>query len=258
MIDQDILTKLPSPVWLLDKALLEKNIDILDTIQQRSGAKILLALKGYALWRSFDTIRDRLHGCCASGLWEAKLAYEEFGREVHTYSPAFRDSEIDEIATISNHIVFNTPQQFKKYAKRVKDINPKLSLGLRINPQYSESPVEIYNPCGLYSRLGTTLDNFDESILDSCDGFHFHALCEQSADALESVLDIFEEKFSNYLYTLKWINFGGGHHVTRDGYDIEKLISLVEKFKSSYIRYISRGTHARYHHHAISCQGKRC
>jgi carboxynorspermidine decarboxylase len=234
MIDQSILTKLPSPAWLLEESLLERNIDILDSIQQRSGAKILLALKGYALWRSFDTIRNRLHGCCASGLWEAKLAYEEFGREVHTYSPAFRDSEIDEIANISDHIVFNTPQQFQKYLKRVKDINPKLSLGIRINPEYSESTAEIYNPCGLYSRLGTTLDNFDESILDSCDGFHLHALCEQGADALESLLDIFEDKFGSYLYALKWINFGGGHHITKEGYDTKKLISLIERFKSKY------------------------
>ncbi|SFV63279.1 Carboxynorspermidine decarboxylase, putative [hydrothermal vent metagenome] len=234
MIDGDILAKLPSPAWLLEESLLDKNIDILESLQQKSGAKILLALKGYALWRSFATIRDRLQGCCASGLLEAKLASEEFGGEVHTYSPAFKDSEIDEIATISHHIVFNSPSQFQKYAKRVKDINPKLSLGLRINPESSHSPVEMYNPCGLYSRLGTTIDNFDRSILDSCDGFHFHALCEESADALEGVLDIFEEKFGEYLYALKWINFGGGHHITKEGYDIEKLISLIERFRERY------------------------
>ena len=231
MIDRDLLEKLPSPVWLLEESLLERNLDILDDLQSRSGAKVLLALKGYALWRSFDTIRDRLHGCCASGLLEARLASEEFGREVHTYSPAFKDSEIDEIASISHHIVFNSTKQFHKYADRVKAVNPRLSLGLRINPEFSHSPVEIYNPCGIYSRLGTTIDNLDESILDSCDGFHFHALCEESADALEGVLDIFEEKFGEYLHSLKWINIGGGHHITKDGYDIDKLISLVKRFK---------------------------
>lgn len=231
---KDILAKLPSPVWLLEDSLLKKNIDILVDLQNRSAVKVLLALKGYALWRSFDTIRDGLHGCCASGLWEARLASEEFGKEVHTYSPAFKDSEIAKIAKISHHIVFNSPRQFQKYAKRAKVINPKLSLGLRINPESSHSPVEIYNPCGLYSRLGTTKENFDKSILDDCDGFHIHALCEESADALESVLDGFEEKFGKYLHSLKWINFGGGHHITKDGYDIDKLISLIERFQKKY------------------------
>ncbi len=231
---QTRLSQLLSPTWVLEEELLQRNILILDEIQVKSGAKVLLALKGYALWASFPLIRDTLYGCCASGLFEAKLASEKFGKEVHTYSPAFKEEEIEEIASLSHHLVFNSPQQFKRFAAKAKAVNPDISLGLRINPEYSESPVELYNPCGLHSRLGTTLENFDSSILDECDGFHFHALCEQSADALEKVLYAFEEKFGTWLPGLKWINFGGGHHITKKGYDRKKLISLIQRFKEKY------------------------
>ena len=231
---KEILDQLPSPAWVLEETLLQRNITILDGIQIQSGAKILLALKGYALWASFPLIQEKLHGCCASGLHEAKLAAEKFGREVHTYSPAFKDEEIEEIATLSHHLVFNSPAQFKKFSKKAKAANPGLSLGLRINPEYSESPVELYNPCGPYSRLGTTVGNFDPEILDLCDGFHFHALCEQSAEALKKVLNGFEKKFGSHLSQLKWINFGGGHHITKEGYNRELLIKLVKNFKEKY------------------------
>lgn len=225
---------LPSPCWLLEEKALRKNISIFEDIQNRSSAKILLALKGYSLWKSFDIIRPILHGCCASGLYEAKLAHEEFGGEVHTYSPAYKESDIDEIASISHHMVFNSISQFNKYAQKAKEINPLISLGLRVNPEYSESPTEMYNPCGLYSRLGTTLANFNDSIMKHCDGLHFHALCEQDSDALEGVLAKFEEKFGSYISQLKWVNFGGGHHITRDDYDIEKLVDIINNFKSKY------------------------
>ena len=228
------IKKLPSPCWLLEETLLKKNLEQLQEIKIRSGAKILLALKGYALWKSFPLIKPYLDGCCASGLHEAKLAHETFSKEVHTYSPAFKEEEIEEIAQISHHLVFNSPAQFKRFALQAKNINPNLSLGLRLNPEYSASPKEIYNPCGLNSRLGTTIANFDASILEQCDGLHFHALCEQDSDALENVLKNFEEKFSSYIPQMKWINFGGGHHITRRGYDIEKLISLIKNFKEKY------------------------
>ncbi len=229
-----IIDLLPSPAWVLEEDLLKYNLAIFEEIQQRSGAKILLALKGYSLWASFDTIAQTLHGCCASGLNEALLAHNRFGKEVHTYSPAFKESEIEQIASISHHMVFNSPQQFHRFADRALKVNPNLSLGLRINPEYSEAPVELYNPCGLYSRLGTTLANFDPSILEKCDGFHLHALCEQDSDALEGVLNAFEEKFGEYLHGLKWLNFGGGHHITKDGYHKEKLIELIIRFKERY------------------------
>jgi carboxynorspermidine decarboxylase len=228
------IDKLPSPCWLLEEKKLRQNLELLREVKEKSGAKILLALKGYALWKSFPLIQKYLDGCCASGLYEAKLAAEEFGREVHTYSPAFKEEEIDEIAAISHHLVFNSPAQFKHFSQKAKEINPKLSLGLRVNPEYSESPKEIYNPCGLNSRLGTTLENFDKSILEACNGLHFHALCEQDSSALENVLKNFEEKFGAYLSGMKWVNFGGGHHITRKGYDVDKLIALIVSFKERY------------------------
>jgi carboxynorspermidine decarboxylase len=228
------LENLPSPCWLLEETKLKKNLETLHYIKQHSGANILLALKGYALWKSFPILIPYLDGCCASGLHEAKLANETFGKEVHTYSPAFKSEEIEEIASISHHLVFNSPAQFKAYAKKAKEINPRLSLGLRVNPEYSEAPKEIYNPCGLYSRLGTTIINIDESVIAQCTGLHFHALCEQSVDALEHVLKHFEDKFGAYIPQMKWINFGGGHHITRKDYDVERLITLIKAFKSKY------------------------
>ena len=232
---QKLNTKnLPSPCWLLEESRLIDNLKILKHLRDKSGAKVLLALKGYALWQSFDTIRPYLDGCCASGLHEAKLAAEVFQKEVHTYAPAFKEEELQEIAEISHHLVFNSPSQCTRFASKAKEINPLLSLGLRINPEYSVSPKEIYNPCGLHSRLGTTIENFDESILNELDGLHFHALCEQDADALEAVLKNFEAKFGKYIPQMKWINFGGGHHITRKDYDVDKLISLIKAFKEKY------------------------
>ncbi len=231
---KNIYDTLPSPCWLLEEEKLLKNLNVISEIKKQSGAKVLLALKGYALWKSFPLIKPYLDGCCASGLHEAKLADETFSKEVHTYSPAFKEEEIDEIARISHHLVFNSPAQFRRFASQAKKINPKLSLGLRVNPEYSESPKEIYNPCGLYSRLGTTVQNMDDAILDDCDGLHFHALCEQGSDALENVLKNFEEKFAAYIPKMKWINFGGGHHITREGYDTQKLIGLIKDFKKRY------------------------
>ena len=226
--------KLPSPCWLLEETLLQKNLELIEKIKNKTGAKVLLALKGYALWKSFPLIKPYLDGCCASGLHEAKLAHETFSKEVHTYSPAFKEEELKEIAQISHHLVFNSPAQFRRFASQSKEINPNLSLGLRLNPEYSESPKEIYNPCGFNSRLGTTLANLDESVLEQCDGLHFHALCEQDSDALENVLKNLEKKFGKYIPQMKWINFGGGHHITRKGYDIEKLITLINNFKEKY------------------------
>ncbi len=231
---KNTLYTLPSPCWLLEEEKLQKNLELFSDIKQQSGAKILLALKGYALWKSFPLIKPYLDGCCASGLHEAKLAHDTFSKEVHTYSPAFKEEEIDEIAKISHHLVFNSPAQFHRFSAQAKKVNPELSLGLRLNPEYSESPKEIYNPCGLYSRLGTTLENMDETVLSLCDGLHFHALCEQGSDALENVLKNFEEKFGSYIPQMKWINFGGGHHITRKGYDTQKLIKLIIDFKKKY------------------------
>jgi len=233
------MNKLKTPYYLCEEKLLEKNLKLLNYVQEQSGAKIILALKGFAMWSTFELVSKYLKGCTASGLYEAKLAKDEFYKyddqaEVHTYSPAFNEDDIEEIAAISNHIVFNSINQLKKFIYKVKEVNPQIHVSLRINPEYSVSPVDIYNPCALYSRLGTTLENFDVDILKYLDGFNFHALCEQNVDALEAVLKIFEKNFSIYFKNLKYINFGGGHHITKRGYDVEKLIKIIKIFKEKY------------------------
>ena len=231
--------EIQTPAYICEEALLEKNLQLLEHVQKESGAKIILALKGFAMWSTFDLVAKYLKGCTASGLYEAKLAYEEFNKhnphaEIHTYSLAFKEEEIEEIAKISDHIVFNSLNQFQSFGSKVKEINPDIEISLRINPEVSSSPVDLYNPCGLYSRLGTTLQNFDKTIIKELDGLNFHALCEQNVDALEKVLEAFEEKFSKYFKDLKYINFGGGHHITKKGYDVERLIEIIKKFRKKY------------------------
>ena len=223
--------ELPSPAFVCEEDLLRKNLELLKKVQDESKVKILLALKGFALWSTFDLCKEFLHGCCASGLNEAILAKEEFAKEVHTYSPAFKDEEIDEIIDISNHLVFNSFNQLDRYKEKAKG---KTSIGLRVNPEYSSVEVDLYNPCGTYSRLGITRKNFQEDNLEGVEGLHFHALCEQNVDALEGALGNFEEKFSEFLPNMKWVNFGGGHHITRSDYDVEGLIKLLKEFKQRY------------------------
>lgn len=222
---------LPSPSFVCEEELLEKNLILLKRVQDESGANILLALKGFALWSTFDLCKKYLKGCCASGLHEALLAKEEFGGQVHTYSPAFKDDEIEEIIKLSNHVVFNSFNQLKKY--RDKAIG-KTSIGLRVNPEYSSVEVDLYNPCAPFSRLGITKSNFIEEELEGVEGLHFHALCEQNVDALEGALKNFIESFGEYLPSMKWVNFGGGHHITRNDYDVVALIKLLKEFKSKY------------------------
>lgn len=224
--------KVQTPAYICEERLLEKNLQVLHSIKKATGVKIVLALKGYALWSTFDLVGRYLDGCTASGLHEAKLAREVMNKEVHTYSPAFSPKDIEEVAKLSNDVVFNSPLQLKTYSKSVKKINKACTIGLRINPECSFSPVDQYDPCALYSRLGTTKSNFDENLLDQIDGLHFHALCEQNVDALEQVLKIFETNFSRYFSHIHYVNFGGGHHITRKDYDVEGLITLLKGFKN--------------------------
>ncbi len=223
--------ELPSPCFVCEEELLKRNLELLEKVQKQANVKILLALKGFALWSTFDLCKQYLQGCCASGLNEAILAHEEFSKEVHTYSPAFKDEEIDEIIKISNHVVFNSFNQLNKFRDKVIG---KSSIGLRVNPEYSSVEVDLYNPCGAFSRLGITRANFEEDNLQNVEGLHFHALCEQNVDALEGALKNFEKNFAELLPKMKWVNFGGGHHITREDYDVEGLIKLLKEFKTRY------------------------
>jgi len=223
--------KKPSPCFVCEEEKLEKNLVLLDKIQKDTDVTILLALKGFALYSTFDLCKKYLKGCCASGLNEAILAKEEFGKEVHTYSPAFKPNEFEEISNISNHIIFNSFSQFDNYRDLIQ---PHNSIGLRINPECSTVDVDLYNPCGINSRLGITKKEFRDTLPSQIDGFHFHALCEQNVDALTKVLEKFEKNFKHFFKDLQWINFGGGHHITREDYDVEGLIVLLKNFKSKY------------------------
>ncbi|MGB5866526.1 MAG: carboxynorspermidine decarboxylase, partial [Arcobacteraceae bacterium] len=230
MVDLNF-SNIPSPCYVCEEEKLEKNLQLINSIQEEAGVTILLALKGFAMYSTFDICKKYLKGCCASGLNEAILAKEEFGGEVHTYSPAFKPNEFQKISEISNHIVFNSFNQLSQYEK---DIKPQNSIGIRINPECSTVDVDLYNPCGTNSRLGIIQSQFPKQLPNIIEGFHFHALCEQNVDALTLVLEKFEKNFSHYFKDLKWINFGGGHHITREDYDVQGLISLLKAFKLRY------------------------
>ncbi|AUG27607.1 carboxynorspermidine decarboxylase [Campylobacter coli] len=219
-----------TPAYILEEDKLRKNCELLASVGEKSGAKVLLALKGFAFSGAMKIVGEYLKGCTCSGLWEAKFAKEYMDKEIHTYSPAFKEDEMSEIAHLSHHIVFNSLYQFDKF----KSLCTNNSLGLRCNLEFSFAPKELYNPCGKYSRLGILskdLENFD---LSGVEGLHFHALCEESADALEAVLKVFEEKFGKWIKQMKWVNFGGGHHITKQGYDIQKIITLCKNFSDKY------------------------
>ncbi|EFQ2308536.1 carboxynorspermidine decarboxylase [Campylobacter coli] len=222
--------KIQTPAYILEEDKLRKNCELLASVGEKSGAKVLLALKGFAFSGAMKIVGEYLKGCTCSGLWEAKFAKEYMDKEIHTYSPAFKEDEMSEIAHLSHHIVFNSLYQFDKF----KSLCTNNSLGLRCNLEFSFAPKELYNPCGKYSRLGILskdLENFD---LSGVEGLHFHALCEESADALEAVLKAFEEKFGKWIKQMKWVNFGGGHHITKQGYDIRKIITLCKNFSDKY------------------------
>ena len=227
-------SEIETPAYICQEKLLENNLKILAYVKEQSGAKIILALKGFAMWSTFDMVGNYLDGCTASGLHEATLAYSKMKKEVHTYSPAFKECEIEDIAKQSDHMVFNSPDQLLRFREKALNANDKISISLRVNPECSSSPVDLYNPCALYSRLGTTAKNFDKAIVPYLDGLNFHALCEQDVAALEEVLVAFEEKFSDVIKQVKYVNLGGGHHVTKKGYDIERLIKVIKDFKSRY------------------------
>ena len=225
---------LPTPCYIVDERLLKRNLEILKTVQDRTGCRILLALKGFSMYAVFPLIREYLKGVTASSLFEARLGFEEMGGEVHVYSPAYIEDEFEELLKYCDHIVFNSFSQWNKYKARVRNHQKPIECGIRINPEYSEIETPIYNPCYAHSRLGVTLDNFRPDDLDGIDGLHFHTMCEQNSDTLERTIEVVDEKFGSYMKGLKWVNFGGGHHITRKDYDLDRLVRTILFIKEKY------------------------
>jgi len=226
--------RVPSPCFVVDEVAVEDNLRILGRVQEASGARILLALKAFSMWSLAPLIARYLRGTCASGLHEARLGREEFGGEVHTFSPAFTESDLAEILEISDHVVFNSPSQWDRYrsmASAAATRRPGLRFGLRVNPEHSEGSVPIYDPCAPYSRLGMPRARFPADRLDGISGLHFHTLCEQDFAPLARTVAAFEAKFGEFIPRMEWINFGGGHHISRKDYDVDGLIRLLVDFR---------------------------
>lgn len=229
----------PTPSYILDEAAFQHNLEILDAVQERTGCKVLLALKGFAAFSLFPLIRQHLSGVAASSIDEARLGFEEFGDEVHISSPAYREEEFDLLLKYSDHVVFNSFSQWDRFRPKVEESEKTVRCGIRVNPEHREVKIPIYDPCGPNSRLGTTLKNFRD-VGGDCDrdrslagisGLHFHNLCELGADSLQRTLVVFEEKFGKYLDRMEWVNFGGGHHITRPGYDLDLLCDIINDFR---------------------------
>ncbi len=225
------LSRVESPAYVIDLAALERNLATLAHAQAASGCTILVALKGFATWSTFPLVGRYLDGVSASGPDEARLGREELGKQVHTYCPAFSERSLRESIRYSDHVVFNSPSQIARFRSLIEEHAGQVSFGLRINPEHSEVDVAIYDPCAPGSRLGATREQLRDADLRGIDGLHFHTLCELGADALERTLAAIEERFAPWLENAKWVNFGGGHHITKPGYDVGLLIDLIRAFR---------------------------
>ena len=230
----DVLQKLPTPCYVVDEAKLVKNLELLKYVQEESGCHILLAQKCFSMFRLYPLMGKYLAGTTASGIFEAKLGYEEMGKENHVFAPAFKKEDMAELVKICDHIIFNSFRQFELHKDVCKAAG--VSVGIRVNPECSTQEGEhaIYDPCAYGSRLGVTLANFPEELPAEIEGLHFHTLCEQNADDLITTFKAFETKFGKYFDKLKWINLGGGHHITREDYQVQDLIDLVKYIRSTY------------------------
>ncbi len=228
----------PSPSYVIDEAVVEHNLRLLDEVQRRSGAVILMALKAFALPALFPRIAAVLPGVCASGPHEARLGKECHGGEVHTFSPAYSAEDLEEVLALSDHVVFNSPAQWLRFRERCLKLDRRY--GLRLNPEHSEAEVALYDPCAPYSRLGTTVATLREALgehpdlLEGISGLHMHTLCEQGSDALERTVDVTEQRFGEWLPQMQWLNLGGGHHITRPEYDRELLIRVIDRLQTRY------------------------
>ncbi len=228
---QNVLPHVETPLFVLDEQLLEANLKILKTVKERSGAKIYLALKGFAMWKAFPLIREYLDGVCASSPHEAKLGKEEFGKEVCTFGAAYSDTDFVELTKTSDHIIFNSFRQWQHFKKTAP---ANIDYGIRVNPGYAEIDIDAYNPCVLGSRLGVPSEHFQPELLEGISGLHFHALCGQGAETLEKVVANFEERFGKYLHQMQWLNMGGGHYITEPGYNIDLLCQIITRLQTTY------------------------
>jgi len=227
--------RVPSPAFVVDLSRLRKNLEHLRMVKERAGCRILLAQKGFSMWAVYPLIAQYLDGTCSSGPWEAMLAHEKFPRgEVHVYSPAFTAADLAEIVGFADHLSFNSVRQWRAGQAAIKSSGRHIECALRVHPQVSTGAVEMYDPCALGSRLGIPASELEGQDLTGLDGLHFHTLCEQNSDALEATLAGVEEKFGPLLHRVKWLNMGGGHHITRADYDVERLIRLVRGIQEKY------------------------
>ncbi len=224
------ISNLETPCFVTDLGALEKNLQLLADVQKQAGCTILLALKGFAQWSTFHVVKKYLAGATSSSVAEARLAREELGGEVHAYAPAYSDGEMAELVTLADHIVLNSPAQWRKHRAVIE--RARRSAGLRVNHEHQEAEVALYDPAGVCSRLGTTRANVTAADLDGIDGLHFHSLCQNNSDALERAVAAFEQKFGDFIDRMKWINFGGGHHITRPDYDVARLVRVVREFRA--------------------------
>jgi carboxynorspermidine decarboxylase len=227
-------SKIPSPAFALEEKLLRKNLELIDWVQKEAGIEIILAFKGFAMWSTFPMVRQYLKGATASSLNEARLCFEEMKTRAHVYSPVYFENEFDELLSYTSHIVFNSVSQFEKYYEKTRQADHPVSCGVRVNPEYSDVETDLYNPSAAGSRLGVGSAEFPDELPEGIEGIHFHVLCESDSFSLEKVLDNLEKKFGKYLHQVKWVNMGGGHLMTREGYDHRHLIQLLKNFKRKY------------------------
>ena len=228
MID---IQQIPSPCYVMEEKLLRNNLALIRSVKERAGVNIILAFKAFAIWKSFPIIREYIGYSTASSKYEARLAYEELGNLAHTYSPAYTEADFPDILRYSSHVTFNSLTQFARFYPAVKADGCRVSCGLRINPEYSEVGTDLYNPCAPGSRMGVISDLLGDTLPEGIEGLHFHTLCESTSYDLEKTLAVVEERFGRFLPHIKWLNMGGGHLMTRKGYDVDHLVHVLQAFK---------------------------
>ena len=229
----DIQT-IPSPCYVIEESLLRRNLTLIKDVKERAGIEIIMALKAFAMWKVFPIVREYIPYATASSVYEARLVYEELGTPAHTYSPAYTEADFPHLLKCSSHITFNSLSQFERFYPMVVADGRSISCGLRINPEYSDVATDLYNPCAPGSRMGITSDKLPDQLPEGVEGLHFHTLCESSAQDLANTLQAVEQRFGRWLSQVRWLNMGGGHLMTRKGYDIDFLLRLLNKFKAKY------------------------